>query len=56
MSQASSTYVKYSCLHGLLEQKHYVTLFAGDKYFATDSQGDNNTKSCMMLSFFIDFT
>jgi hypothetical protein len=33
-----------------------VMLFAGDRYFATDSQGDSGTKSCMMLSFFINFT
>jgi hypothetical protein len=33
-----------------------VMLFAGDRYFATDSQGDSGTKSCMMISFFIDFT
>ena len=44
-----------ACMDFMIENT--VMLFAGNRYFATDSQGDSGTKSCMMmLSFFIDVT
>jgi hypothetical protein len=49
MRQASMLFVKYYYLHGVLAWKHCVMLIAGHRWFATVSQGNSGTLSCMLL-------